>query len=89
MSVSNTTQESPLLKPFAESCGFHSTVVNVRYEMGYLYFVLDSFTNRLLPTMRPAFEGLIESPEHMAALEMNRESLWRGRIQHNMNETVG
>lgn len=88
ISASNTTQQSPLFKPFAVSCGFHSTVVDVLYEMGYLYFVLDSFTNRLLPMMRPAFEGLVASLEHMTALEINRETLWRGRMQHRVNEIV-
>jgi hypothetical protein len=41
--------------------------------MGYLYFVMDAFTIRLLPMMRPGFTALMASLEQMAALDNSME----------------
>ena len=73
------TPESPLLKPFALSCGFHDTVVTILYEMGFLQTVLDTFTTRLLPEWREGFTELMKSIEQMRELDKRRESIWRSR----------
>lgn len=56
-----TMPESPALKDFAISSGFHSVMVNLLYDMGYLYAVVDVFTRCFLPELRSAFEELVES----------------------------
>jgi hypothetical protein len=71
--TNSTARLSPLLKPFSISCGFHSTVTEILYDMGYLYFVMDAFTIRLLPMMRPGFTALMASLEQMAALDNSME----------------
>jgi hypothetical protein len=73
------TPESPLLKPFALSCGFHDTVVSILYEMGFLQTVLDTFTTRFLPEWREGFMELLKSIEQMKDLGKRRESIWRSR----------
>jgi hypothetical protein len=73
------TPESPLLKSFALSCGFHDTVVTILYEMGFLQTVLDIFTIRLLPEWREGFMELMKSIEQMSELDKRRESIWRSR----------
>jgi hypothetical protein len=47
--------------------------VDIFYEMEYLYFVLDAFTNSLLPMRRPAFEELIADIKGIAVPEAQHE----------------
>ncbi|KAG0651154.1 hypothetical protein D0Z07_2595 [Hyphodiscus hymeniophilus] len=56
-------EESPLLKTFAIECGFHSTLVDVFHDIGFLYSVVDAFTRRLLPSFRKEFEVLTSEIE--------------------------
>ncbi|KAL2072511.1 hypothetical protein VTL71DRAFT_11854 [Oculimacula yallundae] len=63
--LSDTVCESPLLKPFALSVLFHSTVVDILFEMGCLYAVLDAFTTKLLPEKRQGFEDVVKGIEAM------------------------
>jgi hypothetical protein len=73
ISVDKIVRRSPLLKSFAISSGFHSILVDIFYEMEYLYFVLDAFTNSLLPMRRPAFEELIADIKGIAVPEAQHE----------------
>jgi len=54
---------SPLLKAFGVSAGFSETVVDLFYDMGYLYAILDAFTLRLTPDLRHSFADLVASIE--------------------------
>ncbi len=68
--------ESPLLKPFAVSCGFHSTMADILHDMGCLHAVLDAFTSKLLTSFRQSFENLVEAIAQMRGLNERREELW-------------
>jgi hypothetical protein len=72
-------QESPLLKPFAVSAGFHSMMVDLLHDMGFLYAVLDVFTCRFLPHWRGGFESLVASIEQMQVMDEGRETQWISR----------
>ncbi|PVH88308.1 hypothetical protein DL98DRAFT_648457 [Cadophora sp. DSE1049] len=75
-SPSDPMYESPLLKTFAVSSGFHSTVVDILYEMGCLQAVLDAFTSKLLPHTRQSFEKLMESIEQMDKSREGQDDFW-------------
>lgn len=75
-SPSDPVYESPLLKPFALSAGFHSTVVDILHEMGCLHAVLDAFTSKLLPHTRQSFENLVEAIVEMSKVNESEESVW-------------
>jgi Fungal specific transcription factor domain len=64
-----SVHESPLLKPFAISSGFHTVMVDLLHDMGYLYAVLDVFTCRFLPHWRGGFENVVANIEQMATME--------------------
>ncbi|KAH9221550.1 hypothetical protein DL95DRAFT_455379 [Leptodontidium sp. 2 PMI_412] len=74
-SPSDPVYESPLLKPFALSAGFHSTVVDILHEMGCLHAVLDAFTSKLLPHTRQSFENLVEAIVEMSKVNESEESV--------------
>ncbi|PMD51890.1 uncharacterized protein K444DRAFT_669583 [Hyaloscypha bicolor E] len=74
-----SVHESPLLKPFAISSGFHTVMVDLLHDMGYLYAVLDVFTRRFLLHWRGGFENVVANIEQMVAIEdeMGRQSTQR------------
>jgi hypothetical protein len=69
-------ETSPLLKPFAVTITFHPVVVEVLYELGHLYFVLDIFTKNFMPEFRGQFEDIVGSIEGMGRLEGEIEREW-------------
>lgn len=75
-SPSGVLHESPLLKAFAVSSGFHSTVVDILYEMRCLHPVLDAFTSKLLPHARQTFEDLMETIEQMGRSCAGENDAW-------------
>ena len=76
-SLSDPIHESPLLKIFAISSGFHSTVVEILYEMRCLQPVLDAFTSKLLPHLRQSFENLMKTIEQMCRISDDEDDAWR------------
>lgn len=66
---SDPVQESPLLKPFAISSGFHSVMVDLLHDMGYLFAVLDVFTRQFLPHWRGGFENVVANIKQTRAME--------------------
>lgn len=76
-SPSDPAYESPLLKVFAVSSGFHPTVVDILYEMRCLHPVLDAFSSKLLPHIRQTFEDLVEAIEQMGRDSEREDDAWR------------
>jgi hypothetical protein len=51
-------ETSPLIKPFARSCGVDPTVIGITYSLGYMFSLVDVFTSKILTLLRPPFEKL-------------------------------
>ncbi|KAK0126309.1 hypothetical protein ONS95_007919 [Cadophora gregata] len=67
--------ESSMLKAFAITSGFHSTVADILYEMGCLHNVLDAFSSKLLPHIRQSFENLMETIERMGQFNLRENEV--------------
>lgn len=51
-------------------------MVDVLWELGCLYEVLDVFTGVFLPFFRQAFDGVVKSIESLRVVEQGEGQLW-------------